>query len=178
MIVAPITEAEWLQIADIFSSLWNIHNCLGVMDGKPIAIKCPKGGGSFYFNYKKFHSIVLMALVDADYKFIWIDVGANGCVSDAQIFNSSELYECIESCDIGLPADAPVPNDGRPTPFFIISDDVFLFAHGWWNRSWRWMNTSLTTGCPVHAEFPRMPLVSWRTIGDVCWNHKSRNQRL
>ncbi len=66
-----------------------------------------------------------MALVDADYKFIWIDVGANGCASDAQIFNSSELCECIESGDIGLPADAPVPNDDRPTPFFIIGDDAF-----------------------------------------------------
>ncbi len=34
-----------------------------------------------------------MALVDAHYKFIWIDVGANGSASDAHIFNSSELYE-------------------------------------------------------------------------------------
>ncbi len=59
------------------------------MDGKHIAIKCPRGGGSLYFNYKKFHSIVLMALVDTDYKFIWIDVGANGSASDAQIFQSS-----------------------------------------------------------------------------------------
>ncbi len=70
---------------------------LGAMDGKHIAIKCLKGGGSLYFNYKKFHSIVLMALVDADYKFIWIDVGANGHASDANICNSSELSEFIES---------------------------------------------------------------------------------
>ncbi len=100
------------------------------MDGKHIAIKCPKGDGSLYFNYKKFHSIALMALVDADYKFIWIDVVANGSDSDAQIFNSSELRECIESGDIGLPADAPVPNDDRPTPFFIIGDDAFPL-HTW-----------------------------------------------
>ncbi len=70
VIAAPTTEAEWLEIADRFSSRWNFHNCLGVMDGKHIAIKCPRGGGSLYFNYKKFHSIILMALVDADYMFI------------------------------------------------------------------------------------------------------------
>ncbi len=125
VIAVPTTEAEWLQIADLFSSRWNFHNCLGAMDGKLIAITCPKGGGSLYFKYKKFHSIVLMALVDADYKFIWIDVGANSSASDAQICNSSELRECIESGDIGLPTDVPLPNDDRPTPFFIIVDDAF-----------------------------------------------------
>ena len=125
VISAPTTEAEWLQIAELFSTRWNFHNCLGAMDGKHIAIKCPKGGGSLYFNYKKFHSIVLMALVDADYKFIWIDVGANGSASDAQIFNSSELKECIENRQIGLPADAPIPNDDKDIPYFIIGDDAF-----------------------------------------------------
>ncbi len=87
----------------------------------------PKGGGSLYSIYKKFHSIVLMALVDADYKFIWIDVGTNGSASDAQIFNSSELRDCIENGAIGLPADALVPNDDKPTPFFIIGDNAFPF---------------------------------------------------
>ncbi len=91
VIATPTIEAEWLQIAGLFSPWWNFHNCLGAMDGKHVTIKCPKGGGLLYFNYKKFHSIVLMALVDADYKFIWIDVGGNGSASDAPIFNSSEL---------------------------------------------------------------------------------------
>jgi hypothetical protein len=31
-----------------------------------------------YRNYKDFFSIVLMALVEADYKFLWIDVGSDG----------------------------------------------------------------------------------------------------
>ncbi len=125
MIASPTSEAEWLQIADLFSSWWNFHNYLGAMDGKHIAIKFPKGGGSLYFNYKTFHSIVLISLVDADYKIIWIDVGTNGSASDAQIYNFSELCECIESGYIGLPADVPLPNDDRHTPFFIIGDDAF-----------------------------------------------------
>ena len=36
-----------------------------------------------------------MALVDADYKFIWADIGGMGSTSDAQIYNTSELKECV-----------------------------------------------------------------------------------
>jgi len=36
--------------------------------------KSPKSG-SMYYNYKSFNSIVLMALVNANYKFLWNDVG-------------------------------------------------------------------------------------------------------
>ncbi len=49
--------------------------------------------GSEYHNYKGFCSIVL--LVDADYKFLWADIGGKDMASDAQIFNVSELAECI-----------------------------------------------------------------------------------
>jgi hypothetical protein len=32
-----------------------------------------------------------MALVDADYKFLWIDVGSDGSSNDASIYNGSQL---------------------------------------------------------------------------------------
>ena len=97
---------------------------MGALDAKP-----PNNGGPPYFNYKGFHSIVLMALVDADYKFIWVDIGANGFASDAANFNHSEMKETIENSSIDFLATDPLPNDDRPMPYLInliIGADAFL----------------------------------------------------
>ena len=66
-----------------------------------------------------------MALVDADYKFLWADVSAAGSASDAQIFNSCELKECLEYDSLGLPEPKPLPNDNKNVPYFFIGDDAF-----------------------------------------------------
>ena len=74
----PTTEDEWLAVSDGFSKCWNFHHTLGALDGKHIAIRCPANEGSVYYNYKGFFSVVLLALVDAEYRFIYADVGSNG----------------------------------------------------------------------------------------------------
>ena len=61
--------------------------------------------------------MVLMGLVDADYKFIWIDIG--GYMSDAQIYNDSELNELLADGAIGLPAPDRLPVDDQDTPYFL-----------------------------------------------------------
>jgi hypothetical protein len=90
-ISCPTTPQEWQAIADAFAARWQFFHTLGALDGKHVAIRCPANGGSLYYNYKGFHSIILMALVDAEYKFIWIDVGTAGSHSDAQVFNGQPL---------------------------------------------------------------------------------------
>ncbi|XP_060565891.1 uncharacterized protein LOC132724918 [Ruditapes philippinarum] len=74
----PTTAADWKRISDGFLEKWNFPHTLGALDGKHIACKCPTSSGSTYFNYKKYYSIVLLALVDYDYKFIWADIGGRG----------------------------------------------------------------------------------------------------
>ena len=40
---------------------------------------------------KSNHSIIMLALVDADYKFLYVDVGAQGMVSDASEWDQCNL---------------------------------------------------------------------------------------
>ena len=65
-----------------------------------------------------------MALVDADYKFMLIDVGGFGSQSDARIYNQSELKECLEEGSIGHPPPSPLPNDDQDFPYFLLGDDA------------------------------------------------------
>jgi hypothetical protein len=125
VITCPTTEAEWRQVADLFERRWNFSHVLGALDGKHVAMRKPKRGGSLFYNYKGFHSIVLMALVDADYKFLWVDIGSEGASSDAGIFKESELKELMENEEAGVPDPDFLPHDDERTPYFIIGDDAF-----------------------------------------------------
>ncbi|XP_046559290.1 protein ALP1-like [Haliotis rubra] len=121
----PRTQEDWKDIAQQFQDRWNVPHALGALDGKHIAIRKPHNSGSVFFNYKGFSPVVLLALVDADYKFIWIDTGGEGHQSDAQLFGASELKECIDDNTINFPDSDPLPNDDRDTPYYILGDDAF-----------------------------------------------------
>ena len=79
----PTAPEEWQPIAEQFRDRWNFPHLACALDGKYIAIRCPKNSGSLYYSYKKFYSIMLMSLVDADYKFIWVEAEAHVSSSDA-----------------------------------------------------------------------------------------------
>ena len=61
-IKVPATKAEWLNVSKRFEDRWNYPHALGAIDGKHVRIQKPKNGGSFYYNYKHMHSIILMAI--------------------------------------------------------------------------------------------------------------------
>lgn len=69
---------EWQDIQVGFHSRWNFPSCCGAIDGKHITIQAPPNCGSEYYNYKGTNSIVLMAVVDHDYCFRYVDIGSYG----------------------------------------------------------------------------------------------------
>lgn len=69
------TKQRWIEITDEFWNKWNFPNCIGALDGKHISIQ---NSNSMHYNYKKMYSFILMAISDANYKLIWVDVGDYG----------------------------------------------------------------------------------------------------
>ena len=67
----------------------------------------------------------MLALVDGQYKFRWVDAGTAGSCSDAQIFNACQLKRKIDDGRIGFPDPAPITQGGRDVPYFILADDTF-----------------------------------------------------
>ena len=125
VVTLPDSEDDWRELSDKFGSRWNFHNAIGAIDGKHIAIKAPKNSGTVYHNYKGFFSIILLGVVDADYKFIWVNVGANGSTSDCAVFNQSDLKTALEDNTLGLPPPRPLLGDDTPIPYFLVGDDAF-----------------------------------------------------
>jgi hypothetical protein len=126
MLSPPQTVAQWRQITENWYNRWNFPHVIGAIDGKHIACKAPANTGSDYFNYKGFFSVILLAVVSSDYKFLWIDVSGKGSSSDAHMYNESEFKEGLQNNDIvGFPQPDPLPGDTEDIPYYLVGDDAF-----------------------------------------------------
>ncbi|XP_068674609.1 uncharacterized protein [Montipora foliosa] len=120
-----ITEEEWLQIAHRFEERWQFPNCIGAVDGKHIVLRPPPRSGSYFFNDKKSHSIVLMAVAGPEYQCLYADVGTNGRVSDGGVWNNCGLLNSLENSSLQLPNPRPLPFGKDKVPFVLLGDDAF-----------------------------------------------------
>lgn len=81
-----------------------------------------------YYNYKGFHSIILLGLVDANYCFLYIDVGCNGRVNDAGVYADSSLCWGIEKNLFDFPPDETLSGMNEKLPYVILADDAFRMS--------------------------------------------------
>ncbi|RVE45037.1 hypothetical protein evm_010316 [Chilo suppressalis] len=121
----PSTEEEWLSIAQEFNEKWIFPNCIGAVDGKHCVIQAPIKSGSDFFNYKSTFSVVLMAIVDANYNFIFADVGAQDRISDGGVFRNTSLYQKLQKIELNIPNDRNLPGRQQDVPFVFVADDAF-----------------------------------------------------
>ena len=73
-----------------------------------------------------------MAVVDADYKFLYVDVGAIGSESDGGVFAKSEVAKLLDEHGMNLPPPeklANAPADSPPLHYFFVGDDAFTLRH-------------------------------------------------
>ena len=96
----PKTREDFKRKILDMEEFWQFPCCWAAIDGCHIPMKCPPGGLEAckeYHNFKNFYSIVLMAMVDSHYRFVWGSCGFPGNSHDAVIFRSTDLWSCIQN---------------------------------------------------------------------------------
>ncbi|XP_036144969.1 uncharacterized protein LOC118646377 [Monomorium pharaonis] len=126
-LVMPIPNKDaWTKIAKDFEAMWNFPYCIGAIDGKHILIEAPHYSGLFYYNYKKAHSFNLTGISDAHYRFILVDVGAEGCRSDAGVFANSKIKSRLDANSLNVPSPSVI--DQYELPFVLVADEAYLLS--------------------------------------------------
>lgn len=121
----PTTPEAWQTVSHQYDELWKFPNCIGAVDGKHIVMVAPPNAGSIFFNYKQTHSIILMGIADAEYKFLYVDVGRNGRFSDGGVFNRCNFAQAMDNNQLGLPQPIALPGRSLPVPHVLVADDAF-----------------------------------------------------
>ena len=67
-----------------------------------------------------------MAVCDAHYRFILVDVGEIGRHSDGGVLSNSEFGQALDDGTLGFPTDSPLPGTTGPNlPYLIVEDEAF-----------------------------------------------------
>ena len=121
--MSPPSEEDWKQIEHCFSTRWNFPNCIRALDGKHIMMRYPPNSHSLFYNYKGFFSIV----VDADYRFIYINVGSYGFNRGSSIFKNSGLGQAFAGQILNVPPLKRLPGypEWGALPHCIVADEAF-----------------------------------------------------
>ena len=112
----PTITDEWLKISQKFKELWNSPNGICAVDGKHIILQQPKNSGSYYRNYKGTDSIILLAMVDPEYEFLFADVGMNGRNSNGGDWSQSLLKNGFETNILNFQNPMPLPGCKNSIP--------------------------------------------------------------
>ncbi|XP_018516794.2 uncharacterized protein si:dkey-121j17.6 [Lates calcarifer] len=120
----PKSEAEWRTVAEGFLQKWQFPHCVGALDAKRISIQDSGQSGSTFRNNKEC-SVLLAAAVDADSKFLYVSVGAQGEYSDSFLFEDSDFRRDLDQGLFHLPPAEPLPNSNLTFPYVFVGDGVY-----------------------------------------------------
>lgn len=118
-------EQDWEAIAQGMFDTFGVPNCLGAIDGKHVRIFAPPHSGTLHYNYKRYHSIILMAAAESNRRITWAAVGVPGSQNDATVFKFSELGTRINNGNANLPPDRTIPGTDVKTPYYFLGDGGF-----------------------------------------------------
>ena len=123
----PTSREEWLAIAKEFQERWHFPHCLGAIDGKHIRMIQPPRSGSYFYNYKGYYSIVLLAIANGEYEFTYVDIGAEGKCSDGGTWRKCTFHEYLYNPQnpLNIPPPEQLIGINRIMPYVLVGDDAF-----------------------------------------------------
>ncbi|KAH9627917.1 hypothetical protein HF086_015361 [Spodoptera exigua] len=125
----PNTEEEWKTVAEAFKTKANFPHCLGALDGKHIRITKPINSGSMFFNYKDYFSFILFAIVDSEYRFIYVSIGSYGKECDSSILKQSNFWKKLNDGTLNIPRPTPLhENMQEEIPYVFVGDEAFTLS--------------------------------------------------
>ncbi|KAJ8880089.1 hypothetical protein PR048_020712 [Dryococelus australis] len=104
-----LATETWIAFSKEFQDIWNFPHCIGAIDGRHVVVQAFCGAWSQYDNDKASDSIVLLAVSDARYTFLTVDIGAPRRCSDGGILKAPSLGKRLEEATIGIPPPQPLP---------------------------------------------------------------------
>jgi hypothetical protein len=125
------TSQELPGVIDRFSHLCRLPGCCGALDGTFMRIERPRVSGEAYYCYKKHFAIIILACVDADGYFTFIDAGNPGSLGDAWVWNGSALKRKIEQRDLLVwPEGVPQMRTAAGYVYgpYIVADSAFALS--------------------------------------------------
>lgn len=66
-----------------------------------------------------------MGVVDADLKFIYVDVGTNGRISDGGVWRKCDLRTSVENKSLNIPDASQIPFTETYLNYYFVADDEF-----------------------------------------------------
>ena len=120
-----LSEEHWSEVAEGFAQRWKFPNCIGAVDGKHVIIQKPPRTNSEWYNYKGSYSMNLMAMVDHQYRFSYVNVGSYGSNADISVFRNSKFGRAIVNGTFQIPPPKNLPGTNVKLPHVIVADEAF-----------------------------------------------------
>lgn len=121
----PPTTENLINISEKFYSKFHFPNCIGSINVKQIYTKHHQNKLTKMDTEKNTHSVVLQAIVDADYKFISIEVSNKGHEHATTIFASSTLQKLLISNQFNVPSPECLPGSNVILPYVFLGDETY-----------------------------------------------------
>ena len=92
---------KWPTISEMqsnqaqFAAMKGVPGVVGAIDGSHIKINPPKHNKHSYCNRKKYYSLLLQGIVNAEKKFVDVHCGEPGAMHDARLLRKSTFYRRI-----------------------------------------------------------------------------------